>query len=228
MPTDLSELLARNYRHDIVMHFKKREMLEVHLKRRGITDPEVLRAMAEVDRTLFIPEELRAHAYADQPLPIGGNQTISQPYIVAFMAQALHPRPDDIVLECGAGCGYGAAVLSRIVKQVYTVEILPELAIRARRNLEQAGIDNVEVREGDAFMGWPERAPFDAMVLTAAPAAIPKPLREQLRVGGRLLAPIGGDIQDLVLLTKTDEEHFREETLLPVRFVPMTGRAQQQ
>lgn len=208
------------------MNPEKEKMLKVHLKGRDITDPDVLRAMAEVDRTAFIPEELHPQAYEDRPLPIGGGQTISQPYIVAYMAQELGLGPEDTVLECGAGCGYNAAVLARIAKQVDTVEIVPDLAESARRNLVRAGISNVEVRQGDAFMGWPEHAPFDAIVLTAAPAAIPEPLKQQLRVGGRLLAPIGVQVQHLVLLTKTDEAHFQETALLPVRFVPMTGQAQ--
>ncbi|MFP4358768.1 MAG: protein-L-isoaspartate(D-aspartate) O-methyltransferase [Puniceicoccaceae bacterium] len=207
------------------MSTTKQEMLEYHLKGRGVTDPAVLRAMDEVDRGLFVPEEMRSQAYEDCPLPIGGGQTISQPYIVGYMAQALGLGEDDTVLECGAGCGYNAAVLSRIARQVYTVEILPELAEGARRNLEKAGIGNVEVRAGDAFQGWPEKAPFDAIVLTAAPAAVPEPLAEQLRVGGRLLAPVGVGTQDLTLVTRVDEEHFREKPLLPVRFVPMTGKA---
>ena len=210
------------------MNAKKKEMLEFHLKERGISDPEVLRAMEEVDRTLFVPDELRSQAYEDCPLPIGGDQTISQPYIVAYMAQALGLRAEDIVLECGAGCGYNAAVLSRIVRQVYTVEILPELAEIARRNLGRAGVENVEVRAGDAFLGWPEKAPFDGMVLTAAPPAVPEPLKEQLAVGGRLLAPVGVGTQELILLTKTDDERFREKPMLPVRFVPMTGEAQRE
>ncbi|MFP4261577.1 MAG: protein-L-isoaspartate(D-aspartate) O-methyltransferase [Opitutales bacterium] len=225
MPSKFPNGLARFYRHHSDMNPAKEDMLNHHLKGRDINDPAVLRAMAEVDRTAFIPEELQALAYADRPLPIGGGQTISQPYIVAYMAQELRLGPDDTVLECGAGCGYNAAVLSRIVKQVYTVEIVPELAGNARQNLERAGIGNVEVRQGDAYMGWPEHAPFDAMILTAAPAAIPEPLKQQLRVGGRLLAPIGVEVQHLVLLTKTDDEHFVESALLPVRFVPMTGQA---
>jgi len=208
------------------MHPDKEEMLNRHLKGRDITDPEVLRAMAEVDRTAFIPADLHPLAYQDRPLPIGGGQTISQPYIVAYMAQALHLGPDDTVLECGAGCGYNAAVLSRIVKQVDTIEIVPQLAEDARSNLARAGIDNVNVRQGDAFMGWPEHAPYDAMILTAAPASIPEPLKQQIRVGGRLLAPIGVEVQQLMLLTKTDEDQFEETSLLPVRFVPMTGEAQ--
>lgn len=201
-------------------------MLEYHLERRGITDPDVLRAMAEVDRAAFLPKDMRAHAYEDRPLPIGGNQTVSQPYIVAYMAQALSLRPEDTVLECGAGCGYNAAVLSRIVKQVYTMEILRDLAESARLNLERAGIENAEVRQGDAFMGWPEKAPFEAIILTAAPPAIPTPLKQQLRTGGRLLAPIGDQFQNLVLLKRKDEATLQEETLLPVRFVPMTGEAE--
>jgi protein-L-isoaspartate(D-aspartate) O-methyltransferase len=208
------------------MNHDVERMLNVHLKGRDITDPEVLGAMTEIDRTTFVPKDLHPLAYQDRPLPISGGQTISQPYIVAYMAQALSLGPDDTVLECGAGCGYNAAVLSRIVKQVYSVEILPELVETARHNLDQAGIKNVEVRLGDAFVGCPEHAPFDAMILTAAPATIPEPLKQQLRVGGRLLAPIGVDVQSLILLTKTSEGDFEESSLLSVRFVPMTGQAE--
>jgi len=228
VPTNFPEELAWFYRQRFAMNTQKKEMLEFHLKQRGISDPEVLRAMEEVDRTLFVPDELRSQAYEDCPLPIGGDQTISQPYIVAYMAQALGLRAEDIVLECGAGCGYNAAVLSRIVRQVYTVEILPELAEIARRNLGRAGVENVEVRAGDAFLGWPAQSPFDGIVLTAAPPAVPEPLKEQLAVGGRLLAPVGVGTQELILLTKTDDERFREKPMLPVRFVPMTGEAQRE
>lgn len=205
----------------------KEEMLEAQLRGRDIENPRVLEAMEEVDRALFVPPGLRDRAYEDRPLPLEKGQTISQPYIVAYMAQALSLSSDDVVLEVGAGCGYNAAVLSRLAKFVYSVEIVEWLAQSASNNLDKAGIENVEVRQGDGYQGWPERAPFDAIVLTAAPSRVPDPLKEQLKVGGRLLAPVGGLMQQLVMLRKEAEGRFREEVLLPVAFVPMTGKAQE-
>lgn len=209
------------------MYVTKEQMIENQLKRRGIKDPVVLQAMREVDRELFIPEEVRDEAYYDGPLPIGRGQTISQPYIVAYMAQELKLKRDDIVLEIGTGCGYNAAVISKIVKKVYSIEVIDWLAEYAKENLEAAGIENVSTRLGDGFKGWPEEAPFDAIVLTAAPPAIPSPLKQQLKIGGRLLAPVGVTRQSLNLLTRTGQDTFKEKELILVSFVPMTGRAQQ-
>jgi protein-L-isoaspartate(D-aspartate) O-methyltransferase len=208
------------------METTKMEMIEYQLKGRGIIDPMVINAMLEVDRTLFVPEELVSRAYDDGPLPIGKEQTISQPYIVAYMAQELKLNPGDIVMEVGTGCGYNAAVLSRIASHVYSVEIVEWLAELAKENLPKAGIYNVSTRVGDGYKGWPEKAPFDAIVLTAATAGIPLPLKQQLKVGGRLLAPVGEISQHLLLLEKTGEDSFSEKVLLPVKFVPMTGKAQ--
>ena len=208
------------------MGTKKEEMMERQLIARGISDPRVLDAMWEVDRADFVPTDMQQHAYEDRPLPIGRDQTISQPYIVAYMAQELKLGPDDIVMEVGTGCGYNAAVLSKIVKHVYSLEIIEWLAGLAKDNLRRAGIENVTSRYGDGYQGWPEKAPFDAAVLTAAPPAIPEPLKQQLKVGGRLLAPVGTKQQKLVLLEKTGKDFFNEKTLLLVSFVPMTGEAQ--
>ena len=205
----------------------KEEMIEGQLKRRGIHDPAVLRAMWDVDRTLFVPEEMKPHAYEDRPLPIGKDQTISQPYIVAYMAQELRLKAGDTVLEIGAGCGYNAAILSRIASKVYSIEIIEWLAELASENLRNAGVENATTRFGDGYQGWQEKAPFDGITLTAAPPYIPEPLKQQLKIGGRLLAPVGLRSQKLVLLEKTEEEKFREKQLLLVSFVPMTGRAQQ-
>jgi len=205
----------------------KEEMIEDQLKRRGITDPEVLKAMWDVDRTLFVPEDMKPHAYEDRPLPIGRNQTISQPYIVAYMAQELKAGGGDIILEVGAGCGYNAAVLSKIVSHVYSIEIIEWLAELAAGNLRKAGIENVTTRFGDGYQGWPEHAPFDGITLTAAPPYVPEPLKQQLKIGGRLLAPVGIRSQKLMLLEKTEEDKFKEKQLLLVSFVPMTGKAQQ-
>ena len=204
---------------------RKDDMIEVQLKSRGISSPAVLHAMQEVDRELFLPDDQKENAYEDRPLPIGKDQTISQPYIVAFMAEQMNLHKEDRVLEVGTGCGYNAAVLSRLVKEVYTVEIIEWLAQLARQNLEKMPHTNISTRHGDGYLGWEEAAPFDAIILTAAPPSIPNPLKEQLKIGGRLIAPVGRLNQKLVLLTKTGEETFEEKTLLPVRFVPMTGRA---
>lgn len=206
----------------------REKMLEDHLKGRGINDPKVLQAMEQVDRRLFVPDELKDMAYDDTPLPIGRNQTISQPYIVAYMAQILDLQPDDKVLEIGAGCGYNAAVMSRIVTHVYSMEIIEWLAKLARENLKAAGIENVTARYGDGYIGWPANAPYDKIVLTAAPSEIPGPLKEQLRIGGRILAPVSNTFQKLILLEKKDRNDFREHDLIHVRFVPMTGESQRE
>ena len=205
----------------------KEEMIENQLKKRGIADPAVLKAMWDVDRSLFVPDEMKPHAYEDRPLPIGRDQTISQPYIVAYMAQELRAKGGDTVLEVGTGCGYNAAVLSKIVSQVYSIEIIDWLAKLAKNNLREARIENVTTRLGDGYQGWPEAAPFNAISLTAAPPYIPEPLKQQLKIGGRLLAPVGIRSQKLVLLEKREEGTFREKQLLLVSFVPMTGKAQQ-
>lgn len=200
-------------------------MIENQLKARGISDQNVLDAMQEVDRSLFVPEDKQDLAYEDRPLPIGKNQTISQPYIVAYMAENLRLDDGDKVLEVGTGCGYNAAVLSRLTKEVYSIEIIEWLAQLAVENLEKTAYENIKTRHGDGYAGWPEESPFDAIILTAAPPYIPRPLKKQLKIGGKLLAPVGKMNQKLILLHKTEEDEFEEKELLPVRFVPMTGRA---
>lgn len=200
-------------------------MIEQQLKGRHIHDHNVLQAMWEVDRRLFVPKDKQHLAFEDRPLPIGKDQTISQPYIVAYMAEQLHLSNTDKVLEVGTGCGYNAAVLSRLVDHVYSIEIIGWLAELAKENLAKTHYGNISTRHGDGFAGWPEEAPFDAIILTAAPPVIPHPLKEQLKIDGKILAPVGRLNQKLVLLTKTNENEFAEKTLLPVRFVPMTGRA---
>ncbi|HXH28581.1 MAG TPA: protein-L-isoaspartate(D-aspartate) O-methyltransferase [Candidatus Polarisedimenticolia bacterium] len=202
----------------------RRRMVREQIVARGVEDPRVLDAMERVPRHLFVPEDLRARAYDDGPLPIGGGQTISQPYIVAFMSEALRTRPGDRVLEIGTGSGYQAAVLATLVAQVYSIEIRPDLARQAADRLQKLGYGNVMVRTGDGHLGWPEQAPFDAIIVTAAPTELPQRLVEQLRPGGRMVIPIGleeGD-QRLVRITRT-ETGVERDTLLPVRFVPMTG-----
>ncbi len=205
---------------------ERERMVEGPIRARGIADPAVLAAMNAVPRHRFVPPEIAARAYEDNPLPIGWEQTISQPYIVAFMTEAAGLRRGERVLEIGTGSGYQAAVLAEIVGEVWTIEIVAPLAERARRALEESGYGNVHVRTGDGYRGWPEAAPFDAILLTAAPEHVPQPLLEQLAVGGRLVLPLGGAFQELVLIERTPEGYERSE-LLPVRFVPMTGEAQE-
>lgn len=207
----------------------RREMVRQQLQGwgRNIRNARVLAAMAKVPRHLFVPEAVRAEAYEDHPLPIGYGQTISQPYIVAYMTELLDPRPADKALEVGTGSGYQAAVLGELVKEVYTIEIVEPLGLRARETLRNLGYTNVHVRIGDGYKGWPEAAPFDCIIVTCAPDHVPPPLIEQLREGGRMVIPVGGFLggQQLVLLKKEGGELIRKATL-PVVFVPMTGEAQ--
>ena len=203
----------------------RERMVREQIEARGVKNHRVLEAMRKVPRHLFIPEANRNMAYEDTPVPIGEGQTISQPYIVAYMTDALKIKPTDRVLEVGTGSGYQAAILGELAAEVYTIEVLPDLAERAAALLAELGYRNVHVRVGDGYLGWPEEAPFDAIILTAAPPEIPEPLLQQLAEGGRLIAPVGVDFQQLVLIRKK-EGRFTRENLLPVRFVPMTGRAQ--
>jgi protein-L-isoaspartate(D-aspartate) O-methyltransferase len=193
---------------------------------RGITNSRVLAAMERVPRHEFVPGDVRASAYDDSALPIGYGQTISQPYIVALMTEQLRPQPEDKVLEIGTGSGYQAAVLAGLVKEVYTIEIVEQLATRAAMDLKRLAYTNVHVRAGDGYQGWPEAAPFDAIIVTCAPEKVPQPLVDQLKDGGRLIIPVGdiGD-QNLVLLHKRGGK-LDQQAVLPVRFVPMTGEAQ--
>lgn len=188
-------------------------------------DPRVMEAMATVPRHELVPEAWRGAAYENRPLPIGQGQTISQPYIVALMTDLLEPEPGDVMLDVGTGSGYQAAVLAELVEKVYSIEIVPELGRTAAKNLERLGYANVEVRIGDGFLGWPEKAPFDGIVVAAAIDRIPPPLVEQLAVGGRLVLPRGNPAtsQDLVVLVKDENGELYERSVLPVRFVPLTG-----
>jgi len=218
---------GKGARDDARYEQARRAMVETQVAARGITDPLVLEAMRRVPRHLFVPSELKDQAYRDTPLPIGHRQTISQPYIVALMTELTKPAPTMKVLEIGTGSGYQAAVLAECVSRVYTIEILPELGREAARLLAELGYDNVSTRIGDGYDGWPEHAPFDAIIVTAAPANIPKPLLEQLAVGGRLVIPVGEQSQDLVVVTRTETGYERRPASY-VRFVPMTGKAQEQ
>ena len=202
---------------------QRRAMVEQQLKARDIKSERVLEAMRTVPRHLFVPEPHRHDAYGDYPVPIGHGQTISQPYIVAFMSQALDARPTDRVLEIGTGSGYQAAVLGELVKEVYTIEIVEPLAERARATLASLGYRNVHVRTGNGYLGWPEQAPFDRVIVTAAPDDVPAALVEQLKVEGIMAIPVGDVWQELRILRKTAKGLETIETL-PVRFVPMTGK----
>ena len=193
---------------------------------RDITHARVLAVMEKVPRHELVPERLRSLAYSDQPLPIGYDQTISQPFIVAFMTAQLDPQPTERVLEIGTGSGYQAAVLAELAREVYTIEIVPPLAQRAESDLKRLGYTNVFVRTGDGYQGWPEAAPFDAIIVTCAPENVPQPLVNQLRDGGRMIIPVGpAGNQELVLLKKRGDK-LETKAVLPVRFVPMTGEAQ--
>ncbi len=206
---------------------ERRQMVSRQIEARDVRDPRVLRAMRNVPRHLFVPESQRRHAYEDRPLPIGHRQTISQPYIVALMTELAAVKPEDRVLEIGTGSGYQAAVLAEMGVRVFSIEIVEPLAKRAKRTLDALGYGKrVEVRHGDGYAGWPAHAPFDAVVVTAAPPKIPEPLKQQLKVGGRLVIPVGDYFQKLVVVTRT-EKGFRKRSVAPVRFVPMTGKAQE-
>jgi protein-L-isoaspartate(D-aspartate) O-methyltransferase len=197
------------------------EMVANQIQRRGVADPRVLLAMRTVPRHRFVPTTLQHLAYTDRPLPIGHGQTISQPYIVAYMSEALEVDRTHQVLEIGTGSGYQAAVLARLARVVYTIEIVPELAKRAAATLEELGYANVHVRQGDGYAGWRERAPFDRIMVTAAPEQIPQPLIDQLRAGGRMVIPVGSAEQWLTVVEKTPAGVIQRRTI-PVRFVPFT------
>jgi protein-L-isoaspartate(D-aspartate) O-methyltransferase len=199
-----------------------RRMVRTQIEERGIADPQILRVMCQIPRTAFVPEDLRKDAYADHPVPIGFGQTISQPYIVAYMLEALRLSPNDRVLEIGTGCGYQTALLAKLVCRVYSIEIIPALSVSAESTLVRLGLHNVRYRVGDGSLGWPEESPFDAIVVTAAPPEVPPPLLEQLGNKGRLIVPVGNSgSQHLVLIERHQEQLYRQK-LVPVRFVPLT------
>lgn len=204
----------------------RQAMVEKQIAARGVRDPRVLAAMAAVPRHELVPVSQRDHAYRDRPLPIGHGQTISQPYIVALMTELLELDGSERVLEIGTGSGYQTAVLAETAREVYSIEIVPELAARARGDLEGLGYDAVHLRTGDGYRGWPEKAPFDAIVVTAAPDHVPEALVEQLAVGGRLVVPVGRFYQELVVI-KREPDGIVRESGIGVRFVPMTGEAQE-
>ncbi len=202
-------------------------MVAEQLKSRDITDARVLAVMGRIPRHLFVPEASRDRAYSDGPLPIGYDQTISQPYIVALMTELARPQPAARALDIGTGSGYQAAVLAELVREVYSIEILCPLADQARARLAALGYTNITVRCGDGYRGWVEHAPFDVIILAAAPDHIPRPLIEQLAPGGRLVLPVGGNDQELVVVEKQLDGTIRQRGVLPVIFVPMTGESQE-
>ncbi len=204
---------------------KRKQMVNTQLKARDIKDPATLYAMSNVPRHLFVPQKLQSQAYLDGPLPIGMGQTISQPYIVAFMTQELRVKSKDKVLEIGTGSGYQAAVLAKIVDSVYTIEIVKDLALTAQDRLKELGYTNVNVKWGDGYHGWPMKAPFDAIIVTAGADSIPQPLIDQLKVGGRMIIPVGpnNSVRRLVLIKKMENKIITKK-LIPVRFVPFTRK----
>ena len=211
-------------------HKMERERLVArYIEPAGVKDAAVLAAMRKVPRHLFVPGNMRAQAYADHPLPIGHDQTISQPSLVAFMTEILRVGREDRVLEIGTGSGYQAAILGELVRAVFTIEIVRPLGEESARRLKQLGYENIRVRVGDGFQGWPEEAPFDAIIVTCAPESVPQPLIDQLKPGGRMCIPVGPHFgaQDLYLLVKRADGTLERKAVLPVRFVPMTGRAKQ-
>jgi protein-L-isoaspartate(D-aspartate) O-methyltransferase len=205
---------------------KRERMVKEQLMPRGIHEERVLAAMAKVPREEFVPEYLRAASYADQPLPIGYDQTISQPFIVAFMTEQLRPQPADRVLEIGTGSGYQAAILAELVAEVYSIEIIEPLARTAEATLQRLGYKNVHVKVGDGYKGWPEHAPFDIVIVTCAPDHVPPTLADQLKEGGRMIIPVGGPGDQELYLLEKEHGTMHRRAVSPVRFVPMTGEAQ--
>jgi protein-L-isoaspartate(D-aspartate) O-methyltransferase len=216
---------AKNLDQEKMYEKMRNAMVKEQIERRGILDERVLNALRSVPRHKFVPKHLEKYAYADEPLPIGEDQTISQPYIVAYMTEKLSLEKEDKVLEIGTGSGYQAAILAELSDSVFTIEIVDVLARRASKTLDELNIKNVFVKSGDGYKGWPEHAPFDAIIITAAPTKIPEPLVEQLKVGGRMILPLGDYSQDLVLISK-EKSGVSQQRLLPVRFVPMTGEVE--
>jgi protein-L-isoaspartate(D-aspartate) O-methyltransferase len=225
--TTPGEVTASPPKDKVIDFARARElMIQKQIIARGVRDPRVLAAMREVPRHLFVDPAYENQAYEDHPIPIGQGQTISQPYIVALMTELLHLKPSDRVLEIGTGSGYQSAVLSRIAREVYTIEIRPTLSEKAAERLKAIGYDNVHPRVGDGYRGWPEKAPFNGIVVTAAPERTPTPLLDQLAPGGRMVIPVGGFFQELKVFTKHADGTVTENDVIPVRFVPMTGEAE--
>jgi protein-L-isoaspartate(D-aspartate) O-methyltransferase len=221
-PPDQASASASS-RQQIDFQGARRQMVEQQIEARGVTDPRVLEAMRRVPRHKYVPAEYRASAYSDRPLPIGLDQTISQPYIVALMTELIQPEPDDRILEIGTGSGYQAAVAAELVSEVYSIEIIPELAHSAAERLERLGVSNVVVRAGDGYLGWPEQSPFDGILVTAGAEHIPEPLVEQLKPGARMIIPVGdvSSIQILKVVEKLAGGEVEIRDIISVRFVPL-------
>jgi protein-L-isoaspartate(D-aspartate) O-methyltransferase len=222
--SQISESSGEQSREDDIFESQRQSMVDIQLAMRGIVDPGVLEAMRYVPRHKFIPKEYRSRAYQDSPLPIGHSQTISQPYIVAYMSEVARIDREDVCLEVGTGSGYQAAILSLLCKKVYTIEIISYLGIKAEGLLAELNYQNIEVKVGDGHKGWEEKSPFDVILVTAAPEFIPRELVKQLREGGRMIIPVGaqGEVQKLLRIQKNRGELIIDH-LLPVQFVPMTN-----
>ena len=205
---------------------RRMEMVTTQIESRGIKDHDVLEAMRNVKRHELVPESVQQWAYEDRPLPIGEQQTISQPYIVALMSELLQVEAGAKILEIGTGSGYQAAILAEMGLKVFTIEIVKSLGLRAQSDLARIGYPDVNIKIGDGYQGWPQEAPFDGIIITAAPPSLPEPLVAQLKVGGRMVVPVGVTQQDLNVYTKQSDGSIHKETIIPVRFVPMTGEAQ--
>ena len=219
-PIHAAEILT----HSAKLERPKAQMVKYQLRDRGIKDERVLTAMSKVPRDRFVDPSWQDLAYSDRPLPIGHNQTISQPYIVAYMSEAAEISPGDRVLEIGTGCGYQAAVLGELAQEVYSIEIIPQLASSARHILSQLNYQNINVKTGDGYQGWAEHAPYQAIIVTAAPKQIPQPLIDQLAIDGKMVVPVGSWYQEIFVLTKTLDGTVKETTI-PVRFVPMRRKS---
>ncbi len=224
LPVNTPSMVLSQTASNDPLALRRREMVSEQIRMRGVDQESVLKAMEIVPRHLFVPTELRSQAYDDQPLDIGWGYTIYQPYMVARMTELLDLKGDEKVLEIGTGSGYHSAILSRVAREVCSMEINGTLAGDARRTLRNLGFTNVDVRVGDGYQGWPEEAPFDAIILTAAPRHIPDPLIQQLRVGGRMVIPLGGELQNLLVVTKTTDG-IERRTVAPVRVPLMEGEA---
>jgi protein-L-isoaspartate(D-aspartate) O-methyltransferase len=206
---------------------EREKMVRTQIASRGVKDPRVLRAMAEVPRHLFVDPAFRADAYADRPVPIGEGQTMTQPYIAARMTELLDIQPEDRILEIGTGSGYESAVLASLARHVYSIEILPDISRRAQERLRALGCANVSFRVGDGYRGWPDAAPFDGIIVTAAPRQIPPALLDELAPNGRMVIPVGDFFQELKVFARDAKGEVSETSVLPVRFVPMSGEAAQ-
>jgi len=209
---------------------KRNDMVARHLSSRNITDPRVIKAFLAVPRETFVRPKERDNAYNDHPLPIGEGQTISQPYVVAYMTQVAGIKPNDKVLEIGTGSGYQAAILSRMIKNVYSIEIRPKLTQFAKENMKKAGYKNIHYKTADGYEGWEDHSPYDAIIVTCAANHVPIPLKKQLKIGGKMVIPVGSTTfhQSLILITRTAKDKFKSEHLMGVRFVPMVGKAQKE